>query len=221
MDPSAAVDVSWIEAGLYERHAGKWGIGNIIPGGYPSYLRVMHPAQRERGEDMEDVSWSEVAAISGREVTALSSFDDLLPDHDIGVGSPSDDDVGERLCARLAAILQGHTGTPSQCTFLFGVYWGDYFFPEGEGMPTVELAGTRYSVAGGPCHRACGYRVYPAAWWPADRRWIVVTPSDGQSTLVGCDREAARELQADPAIEAWPVSREAWPVSPGDTLPRL
>jgi hypothetical protein len=49
----------------------------------------------------------------------------------------------------------------------------------------------------------------PSKWWPSDRRWIVVTPADGHSTLVGCDQKAAQELLADSAIEAWPISRNA------------
>jgi hypothetical protein len=200
----------------------------MIPAGYPSYLRVMHPAQRPRGEDVEEISWRDVAAISGLTVTALSSLDDLLPAHDAGVAGPSGENLGERLCARLADILQAHMGTPSDCTFLLGVHWGPGFFPEGEEMPTVELAGIRYSVAGGSCRHACGFSVYPSVWWPADRRWIVVTPADSHSTLVGCDREAARELGADPAIEAWPIARDDWPIARddwpiarGDSMPRL
>jgi hypothetical protein len=214
--PSAAADVSWIESGIDEWTPGQWRIGNVIPAGYPAYLRILHSAQRvlDDIEDIEDISWREVAAISGRTVTALSSFEDLLPPYNIGVDGPSDDNVGEDLCSRIAEVLAINTATPLACTFLFGVYWGPGFFPEGEAMPTVEIAGTRYSVAAGTCQAACGFSVYPAIWWPSDRRWIVVTPSDGHSTLVGCDQKAAQELLDEPAIEAWPVTRDA-------SVPRL
>ncbi len=209
MCAAAAADVGWIESGIDERIPGQWRIGNMVPAGYPAYLRILHPAQRLLEDDLEDISWQEVAAISGRTVTATSAFADLLPAHDIDVNGPYDDNVGEHLCPRIAEVLASHTATPLACTFLFGVYWGPGFFPEGETMPTVELGGTRYSVATGPCRDACTFSVYPGTWWPSDRKWIAVTPSDGHSTLVGCGQDAARELLAAPAIEAWPISRDA------------
>jgi hypothetical protein len=205
----AAIDVSWIESGIDEwEPCGDWRFGHMISAGYPAYLRILHPASTDSGEDFEEISWREVAAISGLTVTALSSFEDLLPPHDIGVTAPYDDHMGDSLCTRMAEVLAANTATPLECTFLFGVYWGA-MFPEGEDMPTVELAGTRHSVATGSCRDACGFSIYPAVWWPSDRKWIVATPSDGHSTLVGCDQKTARELLADPAIEAWPVSRNA------------
>lgn len=205
----AATDVGWIESSVDVWVPGQWRIGNMMPTGYPAYLRILHPASDHSGEDLEEISWRDVAARSGLTVTAVSSFEDLLPPHDIGVTAPADDDVGESLCARLAKVLSFNTATPLACTFLFGDYWGPGFFPEGEVMPAVELSGTRYSVATGPCGDACRFSVYPAIWWPSDRGWIVVTPSDGHSTLVGCDLKASQELLADPAIEAWPISRDA------------
>ncbi|HEX4832744.1 MAG TPA: hypothetical protein VH478_16800 [Trebonia sp.] len=60
---------------------------------------MMHPVQQE---DFEEVSWREVAAMSGRTVTALTNFEDLLPAHDIGVGLPAGGDVTPGLCTRLA-----------------------------------------------------------------------------------------------------------------------
>jgi hypothetical protein len=111
---------------------------------------------------------------------------------------------------RLAAILAEHTATPDQCTFLIGAYWAG-FFPERLSMPVIELGnGTgkmQYHVSGGNCDRSYAFSVVPDWWWPADRSWIVTTPTDGQSTLVGCDPQTAKDLQADPAIEAWPVNR--------------
>ena len=74
-------------------------------------------------------------------------------------------------------------------------------------MPGVSLAGLKYLVAAGSCTQSCEFSVYPDAWWPADRSWVVVTPADSQSTLVGCDTQTARQLQTDPAIEACPVKR--------------
>jgi hypothetical protein len=208
MCKSVEVDVSWIKDGLGEYKPGEWRIGNMIPAGYPAYLRVMHPVQRLYEEHVEEVSWREVAAASGLQVTALSVFEDLLPLDDIDVGLPSGDYLGDALCGRLAEILAIHTRFPRACTFLFGVYWGEYF-PEGTAMPNVELDGTRFSVATGSCRDACGFSVYPSMWWPTDRNWIVSTPADSQSTLVGCGRDAAQELLADPVIEAWPISRDA------------
>ena len=211
MQSPGAPDIGWIASGIDEWEPGRdWTIGHMIPAGYPAYLRILHPATLETGDDQQDISWRETAAISGRTLTALSNFEDLLPPHDIGVGVPYDNHVGERLCTRMAEVLAANTATPQACTFLFGMYWGA-MFPEGETMPAVELAGTRYSAAAGHCRDACGYSVYPATWWPADRSWIVVTPSDGHSTLIGCNEKTAQELLADPAIEAWPISRSDSP----------
>jgi hypothetical protein len=136
---AAEVDVTWIEHGIDEWQPGNWRIGNTVPAGYSSYLRIMHPAQRVVDNTFEEITWQDVADISGRTVGAFSAFDDLIPDHDIGVGGPADGQQGERLCLRLCEILQQHTSTAAECTLLFGVYWAG-FFPEGESMPVLELA---------------------------------------------------------------------------------
>jgi hypothetical protein len=71
------------------------------------------------------VTWQEVAAASGRELTALSTSDDIwAPEEVTGlrVTSPLAW-LSELQCPALAAILAEHTSTPSQCTFLFHGSW--------------------------------------------------------------------------------------------------
>jgi len=51
-----------------------------------------------------------------------------------------------------------------------------------------------------------------------DRKWLVATDVDMNSTIVGCDRAAADRVLADGRLEAFEVSREARIDESGDTV---
>ena len=76
--PPAEVDVTWIEHGLDELRSGNWRIGNMVPAGYSSYLRIMPSAQRVGDNDFEEITWQDGRPTGGgssscqRIVTPLS-----------------------------------------------------------------------------------------------------------------------------------------------------
>ena len=67
--PDARVDeADWYTAALTDFGA---RVANIIPGGYPAYARILHPATASGGER---VTWAQVAASAGTVVHPLAQF---------------------------------------------------------------------------------------------------------------------------------------------------
>lgn len=196
--------VEWLERSR-DNCAGS--IGFYVPSGFPCYVRILHPAQNAGDGSYDDVTWQEIAQASGRELTPLSTSDDIwAPEEVTGlhVTSPLGW-LSERQCAALAAILAGQTTTPSECTFLFHGSWSSK--PSGEGVTTIQLPESHYVVVRGACSQTCGFEVGPSMWWPADGAWFAVTIIDMDYSLVGCSRTAMQAIVDHPAIEARPVSR--------------
>jgi hypothetical protein len=197
--------VEWLGRSL-DRSSGR--IGFYVPAGFACYVRILHAAQNAGDGSYDDVTWGKIAAASGRELTPLSTSDDIwAPEEVMGpkVTSPLAW-LSERQCPALAAVLAEHTSTPSQCAFLFHGSWATSN-PSGPGVTTIQLPESAYAVVRGACSQTCSFEVGPSMWWPADRAWFAVTIIDMDYSLVGCSRAAMQAILDHPAIEAFAVSR--------------
>lgn len=202
-------DVRWIDDRRDKMGTSHFVVGELVPRGFPAYVRIMHPAQRSDGGVVEDVSWHETADANGRTLRALSHFEDLVPSmsaSDLELARPLQGQLADRLCERLAASLCSHTATPSKCTFMFAGSWGS-LLPSGEGVTTAQMSDGQYIMTHGNCLQVCTFEISPTIWWPSDRSWIVVSQVDLDSTFIGCELSALQALVKDPDIEAWQVSR--------------
>lgn len=108
------------------------------------------------------------------------------------------EDMGEVSWRHVAALIGQTVTALSRFEDLLPPHDTGVGIPDGENLGSASAPASLTFSARAPGRRQ----------WPGDRKWIVVTTADSHSTLVGCGRETARELRADPAIEAWPIARD-------------
>src|SRR6266513_585125 len=117
-------------------------VTSLVPSGFESYVRVFHPAYRERGLERTRVSWAEIAAAGGKRVHSamqLPAFtgSDHLEDECPGVfdNAPEVGSLPPELAGSLTATLVRHTATPETCWFAVWDGWGG-LRTEVRGAPT-------------------------------------------------------------------------------------
>ena len=158
------------------------GVGGLVPSGFESYARLLHPAWptgESVGDDQEPepLPWDEVAKVSGGRMHPCVQFDAL-----VGVEreKPRDyePDVGELspgVLSALCEVLSEHTRTYEHCWFCLWDGWGwidgsagvivtsgsgpaldvpAAFPPEIIDGPRVSLPGRDYILFEGPLHAA-------------------------------------------------------------------
>lgn len=211
------IDVAqWVDAGRDAIEDGQLiTVGYRIPGLFPSYVRIMHPAYRytysgDRVVDAAEINWAEVARSHGRPRTGLSLFEDLFAPEspmDSDLAGPLEGQLTDRLCGRLAGTLAGHTSSPARCIFLFATSWGT-LSPTLPDAVDLILSDGDYLAIGGSCDDACRFSITATMWWPVDRAWMVLTPVDCNYSFVGCSESAKDALIGNPGIEAWAVRRQ-------------
>ena len=204
-DPAAA---DWVLPRLTGRRGTVTG---TVPTGYPSYVRLLHPAGPG--------TWSDVATALGTLVHPTVQWHRLS-----GATDPLDANTSCRpdlapLCGHLVTetltaltrLLADHTSTPYDCWFCT---WTGY----GWSSPTdryVSHPGREYVLGRGPVTAALGNGEHPTSdwfqpqspnlWWPEDRAWVAGTEIDFDSTLIACTSDLAGALLDEPVLETLPV----------------
>jgi hypothetical protein len=97
----------------------------IVPQGFEAYVRVFHPATGRNGEP---ISWSEIAAKSGRTMHRLAQFHAInrteVTEVDPAGNGPGNGNLPPRLLEAVCAAVRAHTGTPDSCFFCLWVGYG-------------------------------------------------------------------------------------------------
>jgi len=182
-------------------------VDSVVPAGFAGYARLLHPVTTEESW----TTWAEAATLLGQRVHALTGWSELAG---AGIGDPPVGTLPPEQLAALCDVLAGHTRTPAECTFALPEQW-----PGAAGRPphagTVRLAGGDLLLVAGPLDAAVPlafsdepgrwWARSPAAFWPQDRAWCVVTAPDRRCTLVGASVAAVEDLLAAAELEAWPV----------------
>ena len=144
-DLSAA---DWVVAGVGPFGS---GVGGILPHGFESYARILHPAA---STDTGPVRWAEVAAWSGGTLHARVQFDALArPRNGGGRGrapweqGPESGRLTPELLSRLCPLLAGHTQAAQQCWFCL---WEGYGWIHGSPMVAVVSARRGPASGSGP-----------------------------------------------------------------------
>jgi len=214
-------EAAWIAPRL--RHFDSHTTTSVVPGGFESYARLLHPGtRRDATGGPPEVRWAEVSAWSGVPMSKDVQFHQIaFPRSEQPTPPPWD---GEPACGTLTlgdattlvGILKRHTSTPSRCWF--GV-WDGYGGwesrdtggpprPGGE-MPKVELPGRSYLLYQGPIEGALALSApsfqTPNLWWPSDRSWCVASEIDLDWTYVGGATALIQDLLHDRSLEAVPV----------------
>ena len=136
---------AWIAPTL----GGEFGAVTLqVPSGYAAYVRIPHPAM----DDCDaPVSWSDVAAATGRQAHALMQWHALVgsPDSLNFTGSlwcggpPERGDLAPAPFAVLCDLLAAHTHSPTEC--FFGIW---------EGWAWVHGGGIRFTLVDDAALRA-------------------------------------------------------------------
>ena len=202
----------------------------VVPRGFESYARVLHPAWRVRLRDgyiaRERVTWAQVASETGRTVHRRMQWRQILgrpvmeePEverrvraGDVVFGEPYEGSAAPPVLAALHNRLAPHTRDPDACWF--GVWFG-FGWNYRVGVPETKSIGNGYrewDLFRGPLKsmRRCFLESGPTHQsanlvWPEDRSWCVATEIDLVSTYVGGSAGLISAIVASAALEAWEV----------------
>lgn len=230
---TAVEEAGWIAASLapFDEQL----VASLLPPGFQSYARVLHPAHYAMAKGIRTVRWREIAGWSGVPLHPDSQFHSIaLPPTPPAAPAPWNSQGPERGsldaadAEALIEPLAAHTSTPSSCLFCIWDGWGwdtamsaalpgevpipipDPVPPEVRQGPRVRMQGRDYLLYTGPIDAALAFAgtpgQTPSLWWPADRAWCVASEVDLLWTYVGGSAALIDELLADPSIEALPAA---------------
>ncbi len=200
-------------------------VTSLVPDGFEAYARVLHPATTGY-PDETPVTWTEIAASTGRRVHAevqwphvafTSEIRDINELQHPPAGapweSPPEEGSLDLADARtLLDVLHEHTGTLDRCWFGFWEGCGGMRADIMRG-PRFELPSRGYFLLEGridaiteSAYAEEHYRYQSASlWWPDDQAWCVATDVDLESTYIGGSRECVDQLLEDGRLEALPT----------------
>lgn len=122
---------AWVDERLLPRRGSSAGVlvGELVPTGFESYARVLHPAQRRVGDGYRSLRWAELAQERGKlihpevQLKALlgEEFRDGLPWGEL----PGEGSIPDELRRPLVGTLRGFTRSPDRCFFCI---WEGYGF---------------------------------------------------------------------------------------------
>ena len=190
---------------------------SIIPEGYPSYARLLHPAYVQ-GEDTP-IRWAEIAARNSNTVHPLMQFGRLSGSDDpyacpSWADQPFVGQLPEAEAKSIVLVLRSFTTTPEQCYLLVWEGYGgiEQIYPASEKLVLPHRSYLAYTGSIDSVLELCvqgNMLMGPNLWWPEDRAWIVATEIDFMETYIGGSAECINQLLSGPDLEAFPVSIDA------------
>lgn len=213
---------------------------SLVPAGFPSYVRVFHPAWRldDTGELKMPARWADVALANGtrtspamqfRAVMSAPTFEhNLEPQPGVFDAEPQAGSLPDTLIETLVAVLVRHTATPERCWFAI---WDGYGATRRDirSAPCFRLPARDYHLLVGAVAAAAEsaldvpFYQSPNLWWPDDRAWLVATEIDLDTTYIGCADACRDAIRAAPELETFtidPAARVDWysdPLNPSPT----
>lgn len=138
IDWSADVtQAEWVVARLGE--AREEGVGSIVPRGFESYARILHPAWNGR-----PVRWHEIAALTGRIMHPLVDFPDIARSEDGKVtwtGRRPRSSLSQNEVIALIDIAGKATSDPDRCWFCLWEGYGWLYEDDNLLSPAAILKG--------------------------------------------------------------------------------
>lgn len=209
MEPIRVVESGkpdWLPAREWDPSEPGWRVGDCLPAGYGAYLRLFHPFIRwdvdpEQAGPEDRQTWRALAEKVGLELHPTLQWDSLEPalpiKDDARPYSVAEGELDPHTRQRLFSHLRRHT--PPQPTFylyyLAAMVWGDNPFTIEAALEDMER------VAQWIDERHAAEVSTPELVWPQDRRWVVHTDYDLDSTYIAADTALATDLLADPMLE--------------------
>jgi len=207
-------------------------VWSLLPEGFASYCRVLHPViiepQNETG-DNEIIRWSTVASQKGRTVHPLMQFWHIAntrPDYNNPEGGliPLEGSLTEEECRILANLLQEFTSTPDVCYFAIWAGCGYLHGDQYQHAPQLHTECRDYLLFQGDVASVMsfintyGWGTSPHIWWPADHAWCVATEIDAFDTYIGGSEECIDAILNHSGLEAFPSSIDAEVSMYADTI---
>ncbi|MDI9918716.1 hypothetical protein [Rhodococcus sp. IEGM 1379] len=195
--------------------------GQWLADRYPHTLRVLHPAYLDTDGESQPVTWAQIAAAVGTEMTVGAQLSEIvgawfpettgLPDPSATIEGTFDTapEMGS-LPPELINVLFNHFDDAQAGLFWTG--WGEFLdepirgsalVSEGpDGLDYQVVTTTRSSTQSATRMRT------PNFWWPADHTWCAATGIDEVDTLVvSTDLGRLESVHANPALETQLYSR--------------
>jgi hypothetical protein len=216
-------DAVWVSRALDDDP--QWTVAGLVSRDYPSYARILHPANAADGG--RGVSWRAIADAVGAIIHPSVQWHrlerKLRPEiaEELGLRidwggfvAPSEGDMPIRTMRSLFPVLAAHTHDP----ICMAAYWiGRGGAQEWSAAPTICIpehaleweyalfSGTLADVVeqpelDGPLDFSPNYL------WPLDRAWLLSTQEDFDSTVLGGTASLIADICAQSELEAVPVS---------------
>jgi len=203
-------------------------VNALVPGGFESHARILHPARRIVGHDVSWQRWAEIAAASGAVLSGEVPFRRITvpPGAEVPLGPqgarrqddvPLDGSLPEEETRVLVELLRPLTNTP--CWFLLWEGWeGLRLHPQ---QVSVLWLGNSHLVFRGPLDAVLGFDwsgrwQTPQLWFADDRAWCVGTEIDDYATHVAGPAELVRRILRSDQLEALPTRGDALAVRTGE-----
>lgn len=180
---------------------GQVRLGSLLPVGFESYVRVLHPCHPSLPARRD---WEGLAERAGVTLDPISRWDDLVARAlTRGYGDPGSPALGELEVTEFQALQQlvQRSGEDNR-NDVFGAFWSGYgFFDDGQREMATDIGSRDYVIFRGHAtdmqELTVGNGIWhsPNYWWAANRSWCVVTDMDMDSTFVG-----ARNVTVDRVI---------------------
>lgn len=201
-------------------------VDGLLPGGFPAYARILHPAWADAGH----VRWGDIAAETGAGLEEEVPFRHITvrPGAEVPLGpqgawnqdeGPDQGTLPREECSVLVELLRGFTST--LCWFLVWNGWsGLKIDPRQVEVPWLY---NPYLVFRGPLDAVTGFDwsgtwQTPHLWFVDDRRWGVATEIDDNSTHVGGPQVLIDAILASERLESLPTRGDALAVRTGEWL---
>lgn len=119
-------EVGWIALDSWWR-SGSTTVTSVVPRGFASYVRVLHPASSPTGA----MTWSTVARLTGHTMHPLAQWEriSVAGDGQASWHAPPTGAPPLEVLAGLVSALEGSTSTPTRCFFAVWDGWGQLHAP--------------------------------------------------------------------------------------------
>ncbi|WP_328610799.1 hypothetical protein OG943_17285 [Amycolatopsis sp. NBC_00345] len=205
--PEARDELARLQGRLDLGYAGPGHIvREILPGGYPAYVRILHPfVNMSNGTDTR--TWASMAAQIGLTLHG-ETYHGTLARADVTEGPRQWLAETGRLRLpvqnALASVLAEVSGTSD-------VYFGYILSAQLPGWDEPIVATAPLDGLEDLQRRLddeADTQDGPEYWWPRDHAWVVCSDYDLTSTYVACSEDVAQAIVAHPDIEALYVTPE-------------
>ncbi len=196
--------------------------GSVVPAGYESYCRILHPAEGDHGRR---VPWATIATWAGRVYHPAMQFEAIAtPRPNFGAApAPWDGGMPGNLpvdyVTRLADLLKPFTQHPDPMWYLVWEGYGE------RARQLAERPQRRYVVYRGDLgdlKHFYGLARHPADYWfPQDQAWCVASDVDLYWTYVGGAQRCIEAILSCADLEAVPVDLDQGLTVDSDVVNRL